>query len=71
MEADYQSCDPTGLDDWLMMSSHDFRQYTYCMLATGADRGWLRWITDEHLLSDCGIHNGIHRMKILEAARSE
>lgn len=67
--ADYQSCDPSGLDEWLSTASPDFRQYTYTMLATGADRSWLRWITDDHLLNDCGIQNGIHRMKILEAAR--
>ena len=69
--ADYQSCDPTKLDAWLKELGHDFCQHAYPMLKGGADRCLLRWITEEQLQRDCGIENGIHRMKILEAAKSK
>lgn len=67
--ADYESCDPTRLDDWLNKLGVEFRQYTYQMLKSGVDRRVLRFLSDEHLLTDCGIVNGVHRLRILEAAK--
>jgi len=67
--ADYQSCDPSKLDDWLREVEADFCRYSYQMLKSGVDRRTLRWLTDEHLLHDCHIHNGIHRMKIIEGSK--
>ena len=67
--ADYQSCDPTKLDDWLRNMGPEFTQYAYQMIQNGADKRVIRWLTDGQLLNDCGITNGIHRMKILEAAK--
>ena len=67
--ADYQSCDPSRLEDWLKEVGPEFSQYSYQMLKSGADRRLLRWLTDEHLLHDCTIQNGIHRMKIMEGAK--
>ena len=31
----------------------------------------LRYLNDEHLRDDCGINNGIHRLKVLEASKSK
>jgi len=67
--ADYECCDPTHLDDWLKELGVEFRQYTYQMLKSGVDRRVLRFLSDEHLLKDCGIVNGIHRLRILESAK--
>jgi len=67
--ADYESCDPTRLDDWLKELGAEFRQYTYQMLKSGVDRRVLRFLSDEHLQIDCGIFNGVHRMRILEVAK--
>jgi len=66
---EYNACDPSRLSDWLSEMGSEFRQYTYQMLKSGADRRILRWLTDDHLLQDCGINNGIHRMKIIEGAK--
>ena len=71
MAADYHSCDPTQLDDWLREMGSEFRKYSYQMLRSGADRKILRWLTEEQLGRDCGISNGIDRMKIMEAAKRE
>ena len=35
------------------------------MLFAGVDWSLLRALSDQHLASDCGVGNGIHRMKIL------
>jgi len=67
--ADYETCDPTHLDDWLKELGTEFRQYTYQMLRSGVDRHVLRCLSDEHLLKDCGIINGVHRLRILEAGK--
>jgi hypothetical protein len=67
--ADYEFCDPTKLDDWLKQIGPEFRKYTYQMLKAGVDMRLVRYLNDEHLLKDCGILNGIHRLRILEAAR--
>jgi len=70
--ADYESCDPTHLDDWLKeVGGVEFRQYTYAMLRSGVDRRVVRCLGDEHLLRDCGIVNGVHRLRILDAAKRQ
>lgn len=67
--ADYEACDPTRLDEWLSAIGREFRQYTYQMLKSGVDKSILRFLNDDHLEKDCGILNGVHRMKILEGAK--
>ena len=67
--ADYQSCDPSKLDDWLKEVNTGFKQYTYQMTQAGVDANLLKWLTNEHLQSDCRIQNGVHRLRILEAAK--
>jgi len=68
--ANYESCDPTRLDDWLHeVGGRDLRQYTYQMLKSGVDRRILRSLNDDQLHKDCGVLNGIHRWKILDAVK--
>jgi hypothetical protein len=71
MTSDYKSCDPTRLDTWLIDLGSEFSQYTYQMLASGIDKTLLGYISDENLKNDCGISNGVHRMKILQAIKSK
>ena len=40
------------------------------MLKAGADRRILRFLSDDNLNQDCNVQNGVHRMKIMEAAKS-
>lgn len=65
ISADYTSCDPTKLSDWLVEVGPEFSQYTYQMIYSGVDKQTLRSLSHEHLSKDCAITNGIHRMKIL------
>ena len=48
----------------------ELTQYTYQMLKAGADRRILRFLSDDNLNQDCNVQNGVHRMKIMEAAKS-
>ncbi|TRY95371.1 hypothetical protein DNTS_035708 [Danionella cerebrum] len=67
--ANYSTCDPNNLADWLADTDPRFRQYTYGLVQSGVDRNNITQITDQQLLSDCHVTNGIHRAKILSAAR--
>ncbi|CAM4553967.1 unnamed protein product [Leuciscus chuanchicus] len=66
--ANYSTCDPNNLADWLADVDPRFRQYTYGLIQSGVDRNNIAKITDEQLLSDCHVENGIHRAKILSTA---
>ena len=46
-------------------------RYTYQMLKSGVDRRVLRLLGDEHLLRDCAIVNGVHRLRILDAGKRQ
>ncbi|XP_018604241.2 NAD(+) hydrolase SARM1 isoform X2 [Scleropages formosus] len=67
--ANYSTCDPNNLADWLAGVDPRFRQYTYGLVQSGVDPKNLLQISDEQLLSDCHVENGIHRAKILSATR--
>ncbi|ROL53350.1 Sterile alpha and TIR motif-containing protein 1 [Anabarilius grahami] len=67
--ANYSTCDPNNLADWLADVDPRFRQYTYGLIQSGVDRNNIAHITDQQLLSDCHVENGIHRAKILSTAR--
>ena len=69
--ADYDCCDPSHLDDWLRDISKEYSTYSYGMLKSGVDRRILRFLTEDHLNHDCCIQNGVHRLRILEAAKSK
>ncbi|XP_041349347.1 NAD(+) hydrolase SARM1-like [Gigantopelta aegis] len=68
--ANYTSCDPSKLADWLLELGPDFSQYTYQLLHSGVDKTVLPSLTDD-LLKDCGIVNGIHRMLILQKIKGK
>ncbi|XP_056022492.1 NAD(+) hydrolase sarm1-like isoform X2 [Ostrea edulis] len=65
IKADYMSCDPTGLSDWLQEIGPDYRQYTYSLVKNDIDKNYLMRMTDEDL-RDCDIANSIHRKKIIQ-----
>ncbi|KTF93461.1 hypothetical protein cypCar_00021228 [Cyprinus carpio] len=67
--ANYSTCDPNNLADWLADIDPRFRQYTYSLVQSGVDRNNIINITEQQLLSDCNIENGIHRAKILSSVR--
>lgn len=65
IKADYTSCDPTGLSEWLQEIASEYRQYTYCLVKNDIDKNFLMLMTDQDL-KDCGIVNSIHRKKICQ-----
>ena len=69
--ADYSSCDPTNLNNFLQSLGAEYSVYTYDMISAGIDRETLLNINDEQLLSECGISNKIHRLKILQGVKVE
>ncbi|XP_051933728.1 NAD(+) hydrolase SARM1 [Hippocampus zosterae] len=67
--ANYATCDPHNMADWLTEADPRFRQYTYAFVQSGVDRNNIQSLTDQQLLQDCRILNGVHRAKILAASR--
>lgn len=67
--ANYSTCDPSNLADWLGWVDPHFRQYTYNLLQGGLERSSLPRVTEQQLQVDCRVENGLHRAKILAAAK--
>ncbi|XP_021068068.1 sterile alpha and TIR motif-containing protein 1 [Mus pahari] len=67
--ANYATCDRSNLADWLGSLDPRFRQYTYGLVSCGLDRSLLHRVSEQQLLEDCGIRLGVHRTRILSAAR--
>ncbi|XP_058489519.1 NAD(+) hydrolase SARM1 [Solea solea] len=67
--ANYSTCDPNNMADWLVKVDPHFRQYTYGLVQSGVDRSNIQNLTDQQLHHDCSIDNGVHRAKILSASR--
>ncbi|MBN3286998.1 SARM1 protein, partial [Polyodon spathula] len=67
--ANYSTCDPSNLADWLGGVDPRFRQYTYNLLQGGLERSSLPRVTEQQLQADCLVQNGLHRTKILVAAK--
>ncbi|XP_008578015.1 PREDICTED: sterile alpha and TIR motif-containing protein 1 [Galeopterus variegatus] len=67
--ANYATCDRSNLADWLGSLDPRFRQYTYGLVSCGLDRSLLHRVSEQQLLEDCGIRLGVHRARILTAAR--
>ncbi|KAL0973132.1 hypothetical protein UPYG_G00199380 [Umbra pygmaea] len=67
--ANYSTCDPNNMADWLGEVDPHFRQYTYGLVQSGVDRKNVFHLTDQQLQSDCHIENGIHRAMILATMR--
>jgi len=68
MHADYTSCDSSKFCSWLAKVDPVLIQYAYNMLMAGVTMEMIPHLTESHLEHDCGIANGIHRLKILQAA---
>lgn len=62
--ADYSSCDSTKLNEFMVEIDKEFAEYTYRMLRAGVTRDCLRYLTEEQLITECGIYNSIHRQRI-------
>jgi len=67
--ADYTSCDYTGLAVWLGDLMPELRRYTYQMLKAGITLPLLPQLSNRHLIRDCRINNGVHRLLISQAAK--
>ncbi|XP_051252652.1 NAD(+) hydrolase SARM1 [Dicentrarchus labrax] len=67
--ANYSTCDPTNMADWLVQVDPRFRQYTHGLVQSGVDRNNVQDLTDLQLQHDCHIDNGVHRAKILSCSR--
>ncbi|XP_069172383.1 NAD(+) hydrolase sarm1 isoform X7 [Procambarus clarkii] len=62
--ADYSSCDSTRLNEFMVEIDKEFAEYTYRMLRAGVTRDCLRYLSEEQLITECGIYNSIHRQRI-------
>ncbi|XP_042237550.1 NAD(+) hydrolase sarm1-like isoform X4 [Homarus americanus] len=62
--ADFSSCDSTRLNEFMVEIDKEFAEYTYRMLRAGVTRDCLRYLTEEQLVTECGINNSIHRQRI-------
>ena len=69
ISANYSSCDPSKLDDWLKSVGPELSQYTFQMVQAGVSTGNLHILTISHLTADCHINNRIHCEKILTAVK--
>ncbi|KAK4307576.1 hypothetical protein Pmani_020660 [Petrolisthes manimaculis] len=69
--ADYSSCDSTRLNEFMVEVDKEFAEYTYCMLRAGVTREWMRCLSEEQLISECGIYNSIHRQRIRDAITND
>lgn len=68
--ADYSSKDVASLNTFLQAIGPEFSIYTYSMLNAGVDKESLKYITEDQLIAECGIHNSIHRLRILNSLKS-
>ncbi|KOC70905.1 Sterile alpha and TIR motif-containing protein 1, partial [Habropoda laboriosa] len=67
--ADYSSRDTGNLNSFLQSIGQEFSIYTYSMLNAGVERDSIKSLTDDQLLTECGITNSIHRLRIQSAIK--
>lgn len=67
--ADYSSKDVSSLNNFLFSIGPEYSIYTYSMLNAGVDKESLRNLNEDQLVAECGIHNSIHRMRILNMVK--
>ncbi|KAL1451715.1 hypothetical protein WDU94_006069 [Cyamophila willieti] len=65
--ADYSSKDVTNLNSFMLTLGQEFSIYTYSMLNAGVDKDSIKVLSEEQLACECGIHNSIHRLRIMDA----
>ena len=68
--ADYSSRDTGNLNNFLQCIGQEFSIYTYSMLNAGVDKDSIRNLSEDQLLTECGIANSIHRLRILDAIKN-
>ncbi|XP_053690343.1 NAD(+) hydrolase sarm1 isoform X3 [Sabethes cyaneus] len=68
--ADYSSRDPDSLHSFLYKIAPEYTIYTYSMLNAGVDLESIKNLDDDQLVAECGIRNSIHRVRILNAIKS-
>ncbi|KOX68495.1 Sterile alpha and TIR motif-containing protein 1, partial [Melipona quadrifasciata] len=68
--ADYSSRDTGNLNSFLQSIGQEFSIYTYSMLNAGVDKDSIRNLSEDQLLTECGITNSIHRLRILDAIKN-
>lgn len=69
--ADYSSRDSANMNNFLLAIGHEYSMYTYGMVNAGVDKDSMRTLSDDHLHTECGIKNAIHRLRIYNAIKSE
>ncbi|CAH1784187.1 unnamed protein product [Owenia fusiformis] len=67
--AEYSSCDHDDLSNHLFSLGDEYVQYTYNLLRAGITLDNITLATDDILKQDCGIENGVHRARIMEAVK--
>ncbi|CAH1112715.1 unnamed protein product [Psylliodes chrysocephalus] len=68
--ADYTSKDTANINTFLQSLGPEFSIYTYSFLNAGVEKkDYLRNISEDQLLEECGIKNSIHRYRIMEGIR--
>ncbi|XP_057655533.1 NAD(+) hydrolase sarm1 isoform X4 [Diorhabda carinulata] len=68
--ADYSSRDTASINTFLQALGPEFSIYTYSFLNAGVEKkDYLRNISEDQLLKECGISNSIHRYRIMEGIR--
>ncbi|XP_055385497.1 NAD(+) hydrolase sarm1 isoform X2 [Condylostylus longicornis] len=69
--ADYSSKDAAKIHNFLVTIGAEYCTYTYAMLNAGVDRETLKHLTEDQLFAECSITNSIHRLRILNALKSQ
>jgi len=68
--SDYSLFDTTNLNQFLKDIHPELCRYTYRMLKSRVNLTLLPHLSEDHLVRDCGINNGVHRMIIMQATKA-
>ncbi|KAH8402840.1 hypothetical protein KR222_002656 [Zaprionus bogoriensis] len=68
--ADYSSKDTAKMHQFLAEIGPDYCTYTYAMLNAGIDKCTLPHVNEDMLMTECGIKNAIHRLRILNSVKN-
>lgn len=68
--ADYSSKDTAKMHQFLTEIGPDYCTYTYAMLNAGIDKYTLPHVNEDMLMTECGIKNGLHRLRILNSIKN-
>ncbi|XP_064548195.1 NAD(+) hydrolase sarm1 isoform X1 [Drosophila montana] len=68
--ADYSSKDTARMHQFLAEIGTDYCTYTYAMLNAGIDKCTLPHVNEDMLMTECGIKNAIHRLRILNSVKN-